>query len=237
MENLKKLVHQRGQVKARVTTIVGKLNEATEHPETTSLSQLKALEKKLELHYAEYSSKHDSIMSQCPTESIDDQDRKLDEFDELHTDALVKLNQLVDFFRAEPANNRAPQYMNHLREQFWAKWSRDYLSSLQSRAKWTKSEPNVKLGTIVLMMEENQAVQSWRLGRIAALHPGQDGVVRVADVKTAAGIFRRSIRKLAPLPIEDTDEPSFGMTFQPAGACTRLTRASENVTSPTSPSI
>ncbi|XP_062704116.1 uncharacterized protein LOC134286511 [Aedes albopictus] len=109
MENLKKLVHQRGQVKALVTTIVGKLNEATEHPETTSLSQLKALEKKLELHYAEYSSKHDSIMSQCPTESIDDQDRKLDEFDELHTDALVKLNQLVDFFRAEPANNRAPQ--------------------------------------------------------------------------------------------------------------------------------
>ncbi|XP_062707732.1 uncharacterized protein LOC134288065 [Aedes albopictus] len=129
------------------------------------------------------------------------------------------------------------QYMNHLREQFWAKWSRDYLSSLQSRAKWTESEPNVKLGTIVLMMEENQAVQSWRLGRIAALHPGQDGVVRVADVKTAAGIFRRSIRKLAPLPIEDTDEPTFGMIFQPAGACTRLTRASENVTSPISPSI
>lgn len=109
MENLKQLIHQRGQVKARVTTIVQKLNEAIEHPETTSASQLKAFEKKLELHYSEYSAKHDSIMAQCPNVSVAEQDEKLEEFDELHTDALVKLNRLVDYFRAEPANNRVPQ--------------------------------------------------------------------------------------------------------------------------------
>lgn len=120
------------------------------------------------------------------------------------------------------------QYMNHLREQFWAKWSRDYLSSLQSRAKWTKSEVNVKMGTIVLLMEDNLPVQSWRLGKIVALYPGKDKVIRVADVKTAVGVFRRSVRKLAPLPIIDNDEQrisAFGIAFQPAGVCTRPTRA------------
>lgn len=120
------------------------------------------------------------------------------------------------------------QYMNHLREQFWAKWSRDYLSSLQSRAKWTKSEVNVKMGTIVLLMEDNLPVQSWRLGKIVALYPGKDKVIRVADVKTSVGVFRRSVRKLAPLPIIDNDEQrisAFGIAFQPAGVCTRPTRA------------
>ncbi|XP_065090363.1 uncharacterized protein LOC135711416 [Ochlerotatus camptorhynchus] len=116
------------------------------------------------------------------------------------------------------------QYMNNLRDRFWAKWSHDYLSTLQSRAKWTKSEPNVKMGTIVLLMEDNLPVQSWRLGQIVALYPGRDDVIRVADVKTATGVFRRSIRKLAPLPITDNDQSkisAFGMVFQPAGVCTR----------------
>lgn len=84
--------------------IVWKPNEATENPETVSLSQLKSIEKKLELCYSEYSVKHDSIMLQCPTESVEDQDKMLDV-----CDALVKLNLLVDFFRVEPANNEALQ--------------------------------------------------------------------------------------------------------------------------------
>lgn len=78
------------------------------------------------------------------------------------------------------------------------------------------------MGTIVLLMEDNLPVQSWRLGQIVALHPGRDNVIRVADVKTTSGVFRRSIRKLAPLPITDNDEPTisaFGMEFQPAGVC------------------
>ncbi|XP_055622774.1 uncharacterized protein LOC129766280 [Toxorhynchites rutilus septentrionalis] len=97
------------------------------------------------------------------------------------------------------------QYLNHLRDRFWTKWSRDYLSTLQSRAKWTEGEPNMKMDTVVLIIEDNQPVQSWRLGKIVALYPGGDNVVRVVDVKTSTGVFRRSIRKLAPLPISDND--------------------------------
>ncbi|XP_062535738.1 uncharacterized protein LOC134204943 [Armigeres subalbatus] len=103
------------------------------------------------------------------------------------------------------------QYLNFLREGFWARWSRDYLSTLQSRVKWTKSEPNLKMGTIVLLVEDNQPVQTWKMGRIVALYPGRDHVIRVADVKTAAGVFRRSIRKLAPLPIADNVESAISV--------------------------
>ncbi|XP_065094366.1 uncharacterized protein LOC135714877, partial [Ochlerotatus camptorhynchus] len=90
--------------------IVQKLNEAMDEPETASLSQLKAYEKKLELHYSEYAVKHDLIVAQCTSENMEDQDNKLDEFDELHTEALVKLNQLLELLRADPQpNNGVPQ--------------------------------------------------------------------------------------------------------------------------------
>ncbi|XP_062538146.1 uncharacterized protein LOC134206445 [Armigeres subalbatus] len=109
MEKLKQLIHQRGQVKSRLTTIVHKLDEASDKPETTNLSQLKAYEIKLELLYSEYSTRHDSVMNMCTGEQLDAQDSKLEEFDELHTSALVKLTQLMDFFRASPKTVGAPQ--------------------------------------------------------------------------------------------------------------------------------
>ncbi|XP_062542065.1 uncharacterized protein LOC134210058 [Armigeres subalbatus] len=45
----------------------------------------------------------------CTGEQLDAQDSKLEEFDELHTSALVKLTQLMDFFRASPKTVGAPQ--------------------------------------------------------------------------------------------------------------------------------
>jgi hypothetical protein len=105
MDQLKQLIHQRGQVKARVTAIIKKLQEAADEPETTNLSQLKAYQKKLELHYSEYTVKHDLIMAQWPIGKVQEQDQKLDEFDQLHTEALVKLNELLDFFRPDPVAN------------------------------------------------------------------------------------------------------------------------------------
>lgn len=44
---------------------------------------------------------------------------------------------------------------------------------------------------------------TWRLGRMTALHPGSDQVVRVVRVRTQDGTFKRPIVKLVKLPIED----------------------------------
>lgn len=72
-----------------MTAIVRKLNDAIKNPESVSPSQLAAFKKKLELHYAEYSARHDLIIVQCRSAQIEDQDQKLDEFDVLHTDSLI----------------------------------------------------------------------------------------------------------------------------------------------------
>jgi len=92
---------------------------------------------------------------------------------------------------------RVSQYSDIL----WRRWSKEYLSQLQERSKWA-SERGVKLkeDSIVIMREENLPPMKWHLGRIINVIPGQDGVIRVADVKTANGTFRRAVRQLYPLP-------------------------------------
>lgn len=86
-------------------------------------------------------------------------------------------------------------------QSFWNRWSSEYLSSLQRRTKWTRQQPNVEVGDIVLINMPNKAPTYWPMGRVEEVHPGTDGIVRVATIQTADGIV-----KLAVLPV--SDDPS-----------------------------
>jgi len=56
-------------------------------------------------------------------------------------------------------------------------------------------------GQLVMIHEDNASPQQWHLGLITNTCSGADRRVRVVDIKTAKGVIRRPIRKVAPLPI------------------------------------
>ncbi|CAA9993051.1 unnamed protein product [Nesidiocoris tenuis] len=88
-----------------------------------------------------------------------------------------------------------------LLHSFWDRWRKDYLGGLQTRSKWTKEFINLKVDDLVIMKEPNLSPSQWKMARITKVLPGEDGIVRVAEVKTAQGTFTRSERKLCPLPL------------------------------------
>ncbi|GAB1860469.1 hypothetical protein CAJAP_01548 [Camponotus japonicus] len=94
------------------------------------------------------------------------------------------------------------QHIQKLKQHFWQRWQKEYLHHLQSRTKWHTGSENLRVGTIVLLVDENQAPLQWTLGRVLKVYPGADNIVRVADVKTSKGQFRRSVKKLCALPYE-----------------------------------
>ncbi|XP_066597121.1 uncharacterized protein [Prorops nasuta] len=105
--------------------------------------------------------------------------------------------------------NRLSRYqlLSRLQQHFWKKWSREYLHHLQERNKWKGPTTNFRVGQLVVINDERLPPSKWSLGRIIEVHPGDDGLVRVATVKTSTSTLKRPIVRLSPLPQED-DDPS-----------------------------
>nr|XP_040241675.2 uncharacterized protein LOC120961733 [Anopheles coluzzii] len=97
----KVLIHQRGQIKRRVTLINNMLEEAKEDPTKVSQTQLKVFAKKLDVHYQEYSAVHREILESIPSSKLDEQDEMLTAFDVLHTEAMNTIEQLSEA-RSQP---------------------------------------------------------------------------------------------------------------------------------------
>ncbi|XP_050293738.1 uncharacterized protein LOC126734245 [Anthonomus grandis grandis] len=94
------------------------------------------------------------------------------------------------------------EQLEKIRQHFWDRWSTEYVTSLQQRTKWKVSNPNLCVGDLVLVHDNDLPSFQWRLGRICDVHPGKDKIVRVASVKTKTGIIKRAVVKLARLPVD-----------------------------------
>lgn len=71
----------------------------------------------------------------------------------------------------------------------------EYLQELQRRNKWTDGKDNIELNTLVLLKKDHVPPLQWTLGRVTALFPGQDGVVRVVSVRTQSGEIKRFLKR------------------------------------------
>ena len=86
-------------------------------------------------------------------------------------------------------------------DSFWRRWSRDYVSALQARPKWRDVEPNLEIGDVVLLVDEQRRRGDWRVGVVASTD-GAD-IVRSVSVKTSDGkVFSRDRTKVVRLELD-----------------------------------
>lgn len=110
----------------------------------------------------------------------------------------------------EIATNRLSQWQmiqEYLR-RLWKRWSTEYLSGLQQRTRWTHERDNIRIGTMVLVKEDNLPPQKWRIGRVIEIFPGKDGHVRIIKLRTPDGVYTRAVTRLCVLPIDDNQQPA-----------------------------
>jgi len=82
---------------------------------------------------------------------------------------------------------------------FWKRWSREYVTQLNRFTKWNHPSRNITVGDLVILKDDSPLPTSWPLARVIGVHPGGDGFVRVATVKTISGTYTRPVTKLALL--------------------------------------
>jgi hypothetical protein len=91
----------------------------------------------------------------------------------------VKLNRLSRW-----------QLYQQQHQQFWNRWSADYLQGLQQCQRWQQDHINFQSGDLVLLREDTTTPLQWPTGVILETHPGPDGNVRVVTLKTTKGVFK-----------------------------------------------
>lgn len=96
---------------------------------------------------------------------------------------------------------RGFQLVQALQQRLWNRWKTEYLHTLQHRPKWTAPQRDLQVGDLVLISSPSPPL-SWPVGRVSELHPGADGTLRVVDVTTPRGTYRRPVVKLARLPLD-----------------------------------
>ena len=86
--------------------------------------------------------------------------------------------------------------VQYLANQFWFRWVREFLPSINSRSKWQLKSRNFQENDLVLVVDQTQPRSRWALGRVIQIFPDKNGVVRTALVKTALAVMKRPITKL-----------------------------------------
>ena len=119
-----------------------------------------------------------------------------------HQDVSAALEDVADAERVVHPHRRW-KYVQRLTRDVWSRWLKEVVPKLNVRSKWHRREQNVKVGDVMIVLEKHTPRIRWPLERVKATYPGEDGVVRVVDIKINGKIYRRSVGRLVPLEVPD----------------------------------
>ena len=117
---------------------------------------------------------------------------------------------LSDISDDDLISRRKYRHVQALSMQFWNRWRREYLPKLTVRNRWRQHTPNIRVGQLVLLMDEETHKKQWKLARVADVFPGRDGVVRTIEVKTKDGLYTRPATKVCVLEDDEVKMPQGG---------------------------
>jgi hypothetical protein len=104
-----------------------------------------------------------------------------------------------EFGRADVYCRARWRRVQHLMNEFWNRWRKEYLQSLQIRSKWNDAQPNFKSGDIVIIKDESLPRNLWKLARVAHVYQGSDGHVRSVKLTLAQNSLDNCGRRTQPV--------------------------------------
>ncbi|XP_071122566.1 uncharacterized protein [Mytilus edulis] len=94
-----------------------------------------------------------------------------------------------------------------LADEFWSKWNKEYLHTLQVRKKWELPIKDLNIGDIVLMRDKELPRPQWPMAIVTKVFPSADMKIRKVGIRTIRdnkpSSFIRPIVELIPLVLTD----------------------------------
>ena len=107
------------------------------------------------------------------------------------------------FQRADLYSRKRWRRVQHLANEFWQRWRKSYLQSLQSRQKWTTRHRNVQVDGVVILKDENLSRNRWKLARVDRTYPDNDGLTRKVRMAVAGDSVDNKGRQVRPVAYLD----------------------------------
>ena len=95
------------------------------------------------------------------------------------------------------------KYLRRCKEAVWKRWTGEYVKGLRERHSLKNSgKPHTpSVGEVVLIKSDDKNRGKWKVGIVAELIKGRDGVVRGAKLRTGTSHLERAVQQLYPLEL------------------------------------
>jgi len=100
-------------------------------------------------------------------------------------ESKVILSPPGEFHQADLYSRKQWRRVQFLANEFWKRWRKDYLQSLQSRQKWIATPRNLQVDDIVIVNDDNSPRNCWKIARVEETYPDDDSLVRKVRLKIA----------------------------------------------------
>jgi len=88
--------------------------------------------------------------------------------------------------------------VQYLANEFWSRWKREYVQSLQVRSKWVKSKRDFQIGDIVIVKDDNAPRNNWKMAKVVKADKEEDGHVRRVKLMMADSDLDDRGRRIKP---------------------------------------
>ena len=100
----------------------------------------------------------------------------------------VVLPSPSSFQSADLYGRKCWRRVQHLANEFWSRWRKEFLLSLQPDQKWLEPHRNLCVGDILIIRDKHLPCNKWQLARVSSVNPSTDGpvcTVQLAFAETA----------------------------------------------------
>ena len=111
-----------------------------------------------------------------------------------------------NFMREDLYCRKRWRRIQHIANEFWSRWRKEYLSNLQSRTKWCENKRNIQVGDVVLVKGDNVIRNQWKLALVNKVVPSDDNNIRTVEIRQAGKYYLRPINKLVVI-VDDKKFP------------------------------